>query len=73
MDILKNIDIQLLAKNLYKQAWDFDFLDYKGETEKEINDIENALYYLKTVCENEYNHDYFRTFYKCLALAFNSI
>ena len=29
-------------------------------------DVENALYYLKTAAENEYNHDYFRVFYNVL-------
>lgn len=35
-------------------------------TEEEKKDLENGLYYLHSICENEYNSDYFRTTYKIL-------
>ena len=31
-------------------------------------DLENALYYLDTICQNSLNSDYFRTFYNVLAM-----
>lgn len=31
-------------------------------------DIENAVYYLDTLCQNSLNFDYFRTFYNVLAM-----
>ena len=38
-----------------------------GEADKaKITDIIDAVYQLKTLCENEYNSDYYRTFYKAL-------
>lgn len=28
--------------------------------------LENAIYHLYSICQNEYNNEYFRTFYKIL-------
>ena len=38
--------------------------------EKEKQDIENCLYEIRTIAENEYNCDYWRTFYTALSLIF---
>lgn len=38
-----------------------------GETNPaKKSDIENAVYNLKAICENEYNSDFYRVFYKAL-------
>ena len=55
-----------IALTLYEKIKDLDFSDYEEEKEKEIEELTNALYYLKTICENELNKDYFRTLYKAL-------
>ena len=57
---------QEIAEALYEQAKDMDYMDYEDEKELILADLENALYHLKTVCENENNKDYFRTLYKIL-------
>ena len=54
-----------IAEKLIEISKDMDFLDYE-DIEKIKSDLENALYYIKTVAENEYNQEYFRTFYKVL-------
>ena len=55
-----------IALALYESIKDMDCMDYEEEKENVLNDFENALYYLKAVSSNEYNADYFRTFYKAL-------
>lgn len=55
-----------IASKLYELSTDMDYMDYEEEKEKIINEIENAIYYLKTVANNEHNAEYFRTFYKIL-------
>lgn len=36
-------------------------------------DLSEGLYYLFTICENPYNHDYFRTLYKVLSDVLSNI
>ena len=55
-----------IAQNLYENIKDMDFIDYEEHKTELIADLENAIYYLKTLCENDYNSEYFRTFYKVL-------
>lgn len=43
-----------------------EFLGKLSMREKDIKEIEKALYHLKTIAENEYNQDYFRIFLKVL-------
>lgn len=57
---------QEIAQKLYELSKDMDFMDYEDEKELVLADLENALYYLKAICENEYNNNYFRTLYKIL-------
>lgn len=54
-----------IAEKLIELSKDMDFLDYE-DNEKIKSELENALYYLKAVAENEYDQEYFRTFYKVL-------
>lgn len=67
---MKNFEIekhpQEIAEKLYNLAKDMDFSDYEEEKEQIITKLENALYHLKTVAQNEHNHEYFRTFYRIL-------
>lgn len=55
-----------LAESIYNATKDMDYMDYEDEKELVLSDLENALYYLKTICENEHNENYFRTFYRIL-------
>lgn len=57
---------QEISLKLYELQKDMDWMDYEEDKEKILNDLENALYYLKALCENPYNNDYFRTFYNVL-------
>lgn len=44
--------------------------DFGNDTEAEErakSDILDAVYHLDAICQNEYNADYFRTFYNVLA------
>ncbi|MEG1620627.1 MAG: hypothetical protein RR322_01825 [Oscillospiraceae bacterium] len=54
---MKNISVEEINATLCKLAKDDSFSKM---------DIENALYDLKAVAENEYNFDYWRTFYDIL-------
>lgn len=41
--------------------------DYLGEIDMEIIDnIDRVLYYLKAICENRYNDESYRDFYRAL-------
>jgi len=57
---------QEIAEALYEQAKDMDYMDYEDEKELVIADLENALYDLKAICENEHNKECYRTLYKIL-------
>ena len=36
------------------------------KNKQDFEDIENALYYIKTIAENKYNSDFWRVFYNAL-------
>ena len=69
MELYKQLnqkDTMEIANKLYELAKDMDYMDYEDEKEQIINEIEAGVYYIKTVASNEYNADYFRTFYNIL-------
>lgn len=66
MEVLNDKDNREIAEILFENAKDMDFADYEDDKEQIINDLENAIYYLKTIAKNEYNQEYFRTFYNTL-------
>lgn len=66
MELLEEKTTQEIAENLYELSKDMDYMDYEEEKENIINDLENALYYIRTIAQNEYNQEYFRTFYNIL-------
>lgn len=55
-----------IANVLYNLSCDMDKNDYNETKQETINQLTDCLYYLKAICENSYNNDYFRTMYKCL-------
>lgn len=57
---------QEIAERLYELAKDMDCMDYEDEKEEILTDLENALYNLKTICENKYNYEYYTTLYRIL-------
>ena len=63
---LHNIDTFEIAGRLYELAKDMDWMDYDEEIEQIISEIEQCIYYIKTIASNEHNADYFRTFYNIL-------
>ena len=64
--ILEEGSAEEVAERLYELAKDMDYMDYEDEEEQIKADIENAIYHLKAIAQNEYNADYFRTFYNIL-------
>lgn len=66
MELLEEKSTQEIAENLYELSKDMDYMDYEEEKENIVNDLENALYYIKTIAQNEHNQEYFRTFYNIL-------
>lgn len=66
MELLEEKSTQEIAENLYELSKDMDYMDYEEEKESVINDLENALYHIKTIAQNEHNQEYFRTFYNIL-------
>ena len=66
MNIIQEKSIEEITDTLYELSKDMDYMDYEEEKEQVKSDIENALYYLKAIVQNEYNADYFRTFWNIL-------
>ena len=66
MELLNNIDLEQLAEDLYNACEDMDATDYEEAKEQTIKEIENFLYHLKALAQNEYNYEYFKTFYNLL-------
>ena len=66
MELLNNKSIEEITEKLLELSKDMDYMDYEEEQENIKRDLENMLYYLKACAENNYNHDYFRTFYNIL-------
>ena len=70
---MSTIDIQEMSINLYNACKDFDFSDYEDTSEKDREQLEEALYYLSACADNEYNADYFRVLMFALALVFKGV
>lgn len=69
MELYKQLnqkDTMEIANKLYELVKDMDFMDYEDEKEQILNEIEQGVYYMKTIASNEHNADYFRTFYNIL-------
>lgn len=67
MEKIENIkSVEEISDRLLELAKDIDFMDYEDEQEQIKSDLENMLYWIKTAAQNEYNKDYFRTFYNIL-------
>lgn len=68
MELLNNKDITELALYLYEKSEDMDLQDYEETKRKDIDNLINALYYLKTCAENPYNKEYFKTLWNTLQI-----
>lgn len=55
-----------IAEKLLEMSKDMDFADYEDGKERIKSELEEALYTIKTLAQNEYNKDYWRTLYKVL-------
>lgn len=64
--MLEEKSVQEIADKLYELSKDMDYMDYEEEKGQILDDLENAIYYIKSVAQNECNADYFRTFYNIL-------
>lgn len=64
---MENIkSVEELALILYENSKDMDFADYEDTKEKTLNELQEALYQIETIAKNEYNKDYWRTFWNAL-------
>ena len=61
-----SIDTRAIAESLYYMAEDMDAGDYAENKEQDIDAIENAIFHIKTIAENEDNLNYWRTFLELL-------
>ena len=66
MELWEEIYPEDIAEKMLQNASDMDSADYEETRESEKEDIVNALYQLKAICENPYNSDYYRTFFNAL-------
>lgn len=70
MDKINNllyISTENIAEKIYNLACDMDFSDYAENKSEEVKQIEEALYTIKTYCENDHNPDYWRFLFLALA------
>ena len=68
MEILEEKDTKELANAIYENIKDMDYMDYEDTKELTIEELENALYNLKAIAQNDYNQDCWRTFWNALQL-----
>ena len=67
MEKLENIkDIEEIANRIIELSKDLDFADYEETEEEERKELENALYQLKAIAQNDLNKNYWRTLYNAL-------
>lgn len=64
--ILNNYDIEELSNKIFDYSKDMDCQDYEEENEKIKSDLQEALYQIKAIAQNEYNKDCWRTFWNTL-------
>lgn len=62
-----SINIDKIANKLYELTKDLDFADYEESKKQEIGELIDAIDWIKTAAQNEYNKDYWRTFFGALA------
>ena len=65
MELLEEKTTLEIANKLYELSKDMDYMDYKDEQEQVLNELEQAIYHIKTLAENKYNED-FRLLYNIL-------
>jgi hypothetical protein len=61
-------DIEATAKALYQHSIDMDYADYEEQQNDTLTDLQEALWQIKAIAQNEYNNDFWRTFARCLDL-----
>ena len=66
IELLEDKSCEEIAQILYNYAEDMDYLDYKETREQTENELINALEQIKTIAKNEYNSNYWRTFWNAL-------
>ena len=66
MELLEDKSCEEIARTLYNYAEDMDYLDYEETREQTENELINALEQIKAIAKNEYNSDYWRTFWNAL-------
>ena len=64
MENLKSIDE--IIERIVELSKDMDFADYEETEEEERKQLEDALYQLKALAQNEYNFEYWRTLWNAL-------
>ena len=66
MELLEDKSCEKIAQTLYNYAEDMNYLDYEETREQTENELINVLEQIKTIAKNEYNSNYWRTFWNAL-------
>ena len=66
IELLEDKSCEEIAQTLCNYAEDMDYLDYEETREQTENELINALEQIKTIAKNEYNSNYWRTFWNAL-------
>lgn len=64
MENLKSIEE--ITERIIELSKDMDFADYKETEEEERKQLQDALYNIKAIAQNELNKDYWRTLWNAL-------
>ena len=67
MELLEEKTTLEIANRLYELSKDMDYMDHEDEQEQVLNELEQAIYHIKTLAKNEYNED-FRLLYNILQM-----
>lgn len=64
MENLKSIEE--ITERIIELSKDMDFADYEETEEEERKQLQDALYNIKAIAQNELNKDYWRTLWNAL-------
>ena len=66
MELLEDKSCEKIAQTLYNYAEDMNYLDYEETREQTENELIKEIEQIKTIAKNEYNSNYWRTFWNAL-------
>jgi C4-dicarboxylate-specific signal transduction histidine kinase len=67
VEIMENLkSIEEITERIIELSKDMDFADYEETEEEERKQLQDALYNIKAIAQNELNKDYWRTLWNAL-------